>query len=65
MQHALVWSSRRPGMFDEARGWVGSVSFILFLAYGSKGKISLATRKIFLGGILELILWRFFGVLCC
>ena len=30
MQHALVWSSRRPGMFDEARGWVGSVSFILF-----------------------------------
>jgi hypothetical protein len=29
MQHALIWSSRRTGMLDEARGWLGSVSFIL------------------------------------
>jgi hypothetical protein len=37
MQHALVWSSRRSIMFDEARGWVGSVSFILIFGVRKQG----------------------------
>jgi hypothetical protein len=29
MLHALIWSSRRTGMVDEARRWLGSFFFIL------------------------------------
>jgi hypothetical protein len=64
MQHALIWSSRKLIMFDGARGWVGSVSFILiFGVMEARLRSHEQPRGLFLG-LLELVHWCFFGVLC-